>query len=184
MAENEEKKEAKKEGSKLILILVILQGLTLLALIGLGAFVFLNMKKIKNPVVVQPNMTMAKNANTPEEILKEEEKKEEKKKVEKGEKVTYELDPFIVNLMDENGRRYLRVKMDLVLSSKKAQEEIEKKKPEIRDAILMTLSGKRFMDIASLEGKMRLRDEIKENVDKLLMSGKVLDVYFTEFIVQ
>jgi len=182
MAENEEKKEKKNGGSKLILILVILQGLTLLALIGLGAFVFLNMKKIK-PVVVQPNRAIAEKSS-PEEVLKEEEKKEEKKKAEKGEKVTYELDPFIVNLMDENGRRYLRVKMDLVLSSKKAQEEIEKKKPEIRDAILMTLSGKRFMDIASLEGKMRLRDEIKENVDKLLMSGKVLDVYFTEFIVQ
>ncbi len=31
---------------------------------------------------------------------------------------------------------------------------------------------------------MRLRDEIKENVDKILLSGKVLRVYFTEFVIQ
>jgi len=179
MAEEEkEKKEKKEGGSKLILILVLMQGITLIALLGLGAFVFLNMKKLKTP----PVATVATNANMPAQ--KEEKKEKEVAKVKKGEEVICELEPFIVNLMDENGRRYLRVKMSLVLSSKQAEDEVKKKTPEIRDAILMTLSGKRFADIATLEGKMRLRDEIKENVDKILLSGKVIQVYFTEFVVQ
>ena len=180
MAEEEkEKKEKKEGGSKLILILVLMQGITLIVLLGLGAFMFLNLKKVQAPI---PSVTAVANANVPAQT--ETKKEKEVAKTKKGEEVICELEPFIVNLMDENGRRYLRVKMSLVLSSKQAEDEVKKKTPEIRDAILMTLSGKRFADIATLEGKMRLRDEIKENVDKILLSGKVIQVYFTEFVVQ
>ncbi|RLB11556.1 MAG: flagellar basal body protein FliL [Deltaproteobacteria bacterium] len=177
----EEKKKEKKEGkSKLILILVLMQAITLIAVVGLGAFMFLNFKKIQVPAI-------ASVANANAEAQKQEEEKKEKKEkevVKVKDEVICELEPFIVNLMDENGRRYLRVKMNLELSSKEAEDEVKKKMPEIRDTILMTLSGKKFADIANLEGKMRLRDEIKENVDKILLSGKVLQVYFTEFIIQ
>jgi len=179
MAEEKEKKEKKEGGSKLIFVLVLMQGLTLIALLGLGAFMFLNLKKVKTAV---PSVASVANANVP--VQPEVQKEKKVVKVKKGEEVICELDPFIVNLMDENGRRYLRVKMNLVLSSKEAEEEVKKKTPEIRDGILMTLSGKRFADIATLEGKMRLRDEIKENIDKILLSGKVLQVHFTEFVIQ
>lgn len=172
MAEEKEKKEG---GSKLILLLVLMQAITLIALIGLGAFIFLNFKKLSSQNI--PAVASAK-------VSVQQEQKKKKAESKKGEEVICELDPFIVNLMDEGGRRYLRIKMNLVLSSKKAEEEVKKKTPEIRDAILLTLSGKRFSDIATLEGKMRLRDEIKESVDKLLISGKVLHIYFTEFVVQ
>ncbi len=173
MAEEKEKKEG---GNKFILLLVILQAVTLVALVGLGAFVYLNSKKAPSP-----NIPAVANVNI---APKQKQQEKKKKEVEVKEEVICELDPFIVNLMDEGGRRYLRVKMNLVLSSKKTEEEVKKKTPEIRDAVLMTLSGKRFADIATLEGKMRLRDELKESINRLLMSGKVIQIYFTEFVVQ
>lgn len=173
MAEDKKEKKEKKDGNGKFMLLLILQGITLIALVGLGAFVFINSKKAPAPVNMPASVSIPKT-----------EPKKEIKEVKKGEEVTYGLDPFIVNLMDEGGRRYLRVKMDLVLSSKESEEEIKKKKPEIRDIIITTLSGKRFNDIATLEGKMRLRDELKENINKILMTGKVLNIYFTEFVIQ
>ncbi len=162
--------EEKKEGkNKLFLMLIILQAVTLFALIGLGAFVFVNMKKISSsPVKTNPAQ----------------EKKKEVKKEKKKEEILCSLEPFIVNLMDNAGRRYLKVKMDLIVSSKETEEEIKKKDPDIRDVIIMTLSGKTFSDVAGIEGKMRLKKEIKENLNKVLTSGKVLKVYFTEFVIQ
>jgi len=159
--------EEKKD--KRLTILIILQGITIIALIGLGIFVLLNSKKPPASVT----------ASIPNKVLVEEEKKEKM-----NEEIIYDLDPFIVNLMDNGGRRYLKIKMNLVLSSKEVEKEIEKKAPEIRDIIIMTLSEKTFNDIATLEGKMRLRDQLKENMNKVLMSGKVLKIYFTEFVIQ
>ena len=170
MTEEKEKKDSK------FMMLFILQGITLIALIGLGVFVFLNPAKI-SPTV---NSSALNNKMLAEEIKK----KEKKQEVKKEEEVICSLDPFIVNLMDNGGRRYLKVKMDFVLSSKDAQEEIKKKTSEIRDIVIMTLSGKTFNDIASLEGKIRLRDQIKENINKILAFGRVLKIYFTEFVVQ
>ena len=167
--EKEEKKEAK---DKKFMLLLILQGITLIALAGIGAFVFLNSQKAPVPM------------NARQKVQPKSDAKSDAKELKSVEEVTCSLDPFIVNLMDEAGRRYLRVKMDLVLSSKSLEDEVKKKTPEIRDKIIMTLSGKRFNDVASTEGKIRLRNELKENINKLLMSGKVLKIYFTEFVIQ
>ncbi|RLB12949.1 MAG: hypothetical protein DRG39_00540 [Deltaproteobacteria bacterium] len=171
MAKEKEEKKGEEKDKKFMLLL-ILQGITLIALAGMGVLLFLNSQKASAPV----KMTQSTQAKP--------EIKKEIKEVKKEEEVTCTLDPFIVNLMDEGGRRYLRVKMDLVLSSKNAEDEIKKKTAEIRDAIIMTLSGKRFNDIATFEGKARLRNELKENINKILACGKILNIYFTEFVIQ
>ena len=125
--EKEEKKEAK---DKKFMLLLILQGITLIALAGIGAFVFLNSQKVPAPI------------NASQKVQAKSEVKSEVKEVKKDEEVTFSLDPFIVNLMDEAGRRYLRVKMDLVLSSKSLEDEIKKKTP--RNAPCPCGSGKKY----------------------------------------
>ena len=171
----EEKEEKKETKDRKFMLLFILQAITLIALAGIGAFVFLNSQKVAAPMNAAQKVQPKTEAKT--------EAKQDINEL-KNNEVTCSLDPFIVNLMDEAGRRYLRVKMDLVLSSKSLEDEIKKKTPEIRDKIIMTLSGKRFNDVASPEGKIRLRNELKENINKLLMNGKVLEIYFTEFVIQ
>ena len=55
---------------------------------------------------------------------------------------TYPLDPFIVNLADPVGNRYLRVKLALDLGSPALQAEVEQRIPQLRDSILILLSSK------------------------------------------
>ncbi len=96
----------------------------------------------------------------------------------------FSLDTFIVNLKDEEGKRYLRITMALEVSDGAAQAEVEKRLPQVRHCILMTLPSKRYDDIRSGEGKITLRDEIITKLNSLLTTGKVTDIYFTEFVVQ
>ncbi|MCD6319831.1 MAG: flagellar basal body-associated FliL family protein [Candidatus Desulfofervidaceae bacterium] len=98
--------------------------------------------------------------------------------------VTYHLEPFVVNLLDEGGRRYLKVSIDLILSSKKASKEMDERLPEVRDQIILCLSNKSFKEICDQTGKMHLREEIKRKLNELLASGQVIKVLFTEFVVQ
>lgn len=95
-----------------------------------------------------------------------------------------ELETFIVNLADPGGKRFLRVTMDLELSSDDVQKEVATRLPQVRDAILMVLPTKRFEDISHTEGKMALRDELIASLNQLLTTGRINNIYFKEFVVQ
>jgi flagellar FliL protein len=56
--------------------------------------------------------------------------------------------------------------------------------PQIRDAILLLIGNKTFAELSDLQGKLQLRAEIIARLNKLLTTGKVKGIYFTEFVVQ
>lgn len=103
--------------------------------------------------------------------------------VEEEEGFMHRLDPFIVNLFDERGVRYLKVRLDIELWDA-TEEEIAKKTPKIRDSLIVLLSSKKYEEIGSLEGKARLREEILFRLNRILGEGKAKEVYFTDFVVQ
>ncbi len=94
------------------------------------------------------------------------------------------LEPFIVNLADPKGKRYLKVKLDLELSSKAADKELKNRIGIVRDQFIMALSSKTFQQIQGVPGKNVLRDELTARANSILKSGKVKKIYFTTFIVQ
>lgn len=96
----------------------------------------------------------------------------------------YPLDTFIVNLADQGGRRYLRVTMELELEYPENNDELMKKIPRIRDAVLKLLPTKSMEDIHSVSGKNALRDEIITKLNGLFKKEIVTNIYFTEFVIQ
>ncbi len=94
------------------------------------------------------------------------------------------LEPFIVNLADPKGKRYLKVKLDMELSNKSVEKELTDRMPIVRDQIIMALSSKTFQQIQGVPGKNSLRDELTARANSILKSGKVKKIYFTTFIVQ
>ncbi len=96
----------------------------------------------------------------------------------------YSMDTFIVNLLGGRGKNYLKAKIDLEMDNVKVTEEINKRLPQFRDSILTMLSSKTQEDIKTLEGKYQLRSEIISMLNQYLNSGKIKNVYFTDFIIQ
>lgn len=96
----------------------------------------------------------------------------------------YSLEPFIVNIYDGQEIRYLKVKVEFEVASPEAKGELDARLAPMRDAILVLLTTKTMQDIADLQGKNQLRDEILIAVSKIVPPGKVTKVYFTEFVVQ
>jgi flagellar FliL protein len=82
------------------------------------------------------------------------------------------LEPFVVNLADRG--RYLQVGIELRVVDPKVQAEVKKLVPEIRNGILLVLSGKRAEEISSAEGKMRLQLEIRQAANRALGIDLVL----------
>ncbi|ACL02714.1 flagellar basal body-associated FliL family protein [Desulfatibacillum aliphaticivorans] len=98
--------------------------------------------------------------------------------------IMVEMDSFIVNLRDREGKRYLKAKINFEVPTEAVKAEFTTRKAQIRDVILILLSAKSFAEISRLEGKLQLKEELMARVNQVLSSGRVSNVFFTEFVVQ
>ncbi len=96
----------------------------------------------------------------------------------------FSLTPFVVNLQDNIGTRYLKLTLKFELEYPEAESLIKGQLPKIRDALIILLSSKNYAEIGSVEGKYRLRDEIVKRVNRFLEDEPVRGVYFTDFVIQ
>jgi flagellar FliL protein len=97
------------------------------------------------------------------------------------------FEPFLVNLADTGGNRFLKATVQLVLESAeeaKLMEESPVVIGHLRSAILELLTQQSAPELVTPEGKEALKKAIKEHTSALLKHQKVLDVLFSEFVVQ
>jgi flagellar FliL protein len=94
------------------------------------------------------------------------------------------MDPFIANLSDEDGRRYLKATIQVEFYDAIVPPEFHRRLPQSRDMLLTLFSSKTFADVRTPQGKAVLREEIVNRLNTVLNEDAVKAVYFTEFIVQ
>jgi flagellar FliL protein len=96
----------------------------------------------------------------------------------------FKLDPFVVNLNEPRGNRYLKTTIQLEMENESLQSELERRQAQMRDIILALLTSKTTDELKALEGKFRLREELLSRLNALLVNGSIRRVYFTEFVIQ
>src|SRR5437667_11602722 len=94
------------------------------------------------------------------------------------------LEPFIANLGDEDGKRYLKATLQVEFFGTRVPDEFTARQAQVRDLVLTLFTSKQFAEIRTPQGKALLRDEIINRVNRALNRDLVKAVYFTEFIVQ
>ena len=160
----------KKAGGKPILLYVLVV-LNMAVVVAVGAMLYLSkQKEAKEPGI--------------KDVIKGEHEAQKEESAHEDDLVgkTIPLEQFLVNLAGNRGRGLLKVNLELEVDGEKVMEEIEKRKPQVRDIIIIILSSKTFAVVSSTEGKDALRDEIRDTVNSFLTRGKIKKVLFTEFI--
>lgn len=96
------------------------------------------------------------------------------------------LEPFVVNLADQDATRFLRLTLKLVLPEEQAtsMEKKEVEKARIRSAVLELLAQQTADHLVTPEGKGELKKEIAERAHQSMKGLHVTDVLFSEFVVQ
>jgi flagellar protein FliL len=94
------------------------------------------------------------------------------------------LEPFIANLADEDGKRYLRTVLQVEFFDAKVPPEFTARLPQIRDLLLTLFTSKSFPEIRTPQGKALLREDVINRMNRVFQKDLVKAVYFTEFIVQ
>ena len=97
------------------------------------------------------------------------------------------FEPFVVNLADPSASRFLRTTVQLIVTSELEAEHV-KKTPvvmmEARGAILELLTVQTSDALVTPGGKTKLKKAIGEAVGPALEHVKVVDVLFSDFVVQ
>jgi flagellar protein FliL len=173
MAEKKaDKPEEPKKGGKKKLIVVIVAVLVLLLAGGGAGYYFL---------VLKPK----------QEEMKRKQEEESKaaaliKPVPEDAKIgpMVEIKEFVVNIIGSETAHYVKASLSLELDKDTTMDEVSKRMPQIRDAILLLIGNKTFEELQDIQGKNQVKAELKSKINSFLKTGKVNNVYLTDFVVQ
>jgi len=171
MAEKEEKKDEPKKGGKKKLIIIIAAALVVLLAAGGGYFFLVHKPK--------------------QEEMKRKQEEESKaaaliRPVPEEAKIgpMVEIKEFVVNIIGEDTPHYVKASLSLELDKETTLEEVNKRMPQIRDAILLLIGNKTFEELQDIQGKNQVKAELKSKINAFLKTGKINNIYLTDFVVQ
>ncbi|MBU0943424.1 MAG: flagellar basal body-associated FliL family protein [Proteobacteria bacterium] len=95
-----------------------------------------------------------------------------------------DIKEFIVNIISEDESHYVKAALTIELNKEEALEEVNKRMPQIRDAILLLVGNKTYEELHDLQGKKQLKAELVSKINSFLQNGKIKAIYFTDFVVQ
>ena len=195
---NEQESEIKgKDLNKFLIVILMAVAILLLVFLGVNYLVMSNLITQKISKI-----------NVPQEEVEEEAAEDE---LQKG--IIVDLGDFILNLCDENQKKYLKVNVAIEVSQKDTdfpkeaapakgghghgeapvavnpmdaiQQEMTQYKPAIRDAVITNLSSKTSAELASAAGKELAKEQISNDINAILGGEReVLRVSFGQFIIQ
>ena len=97
---------------------------------------------------------------------------------------TFDMDPFVVNLNEPGGKRYLKAKVGLEFVEEEVRLELTARTHQLRDVILLHLTSKSLEDIQSVDGKIELKKALIQRINQVIKKGKVRNIFFTQFVIQ
>ena len=96
--------------------------------------------------------------------------------------------PFTVNLQGHGPTRYFQATVEVLTRDPAVEAALKRHLPIIRNDLVILFSSKDAKDLASMEGKERLRAEALATVKKVLEgetgTADVEQVFFTSFVMQ
>lgn len=99
--------------------------------------------------------------------------------------VLVNLEDIVVTLVSSAKKpRYLRININVEVPNALVAEVVSSRLPQLRDLVIMTLSDKTAEQLSSPEGKQGLRDEIFRRIDEKMPEGTLMNIYFSDLVVQ
>jgi flagellar FliL protein len=156
MADQNPGAEVKPKSNKMMIVIV---AINLLAAAGVGGFMFLGGRD-SEAAAQEPALALSEPV------------------------VTVALAPFVVNLYEPGGTRYLKLVIEAEVPGETGSQIVTANSASIRNRVIAYLSGLSFADTQGPEQKDVIQKELVKQINEVLRRDVVRNVYFTEFIIQ
>lgn len=94
------------------------------------------------------------------------------------------IDAFVANLNDPLGKRYIKLGLEVELIDKPSVEEFDAAQIKIKNMLLILLGSKQPQEMLGPKNQLQLQQEIVDRINQIIGDGKVLQVYFSMYILQ
>ena len=94
------------------------------------------------------------------------------------------IDELLVNPKNSGGKRFLVVSLGVETKSPAVLGELEQKDVVVRDAILQLLSERTSDELAAIERRDSLKQQIIFRLNGILQEGDIDRLYFTQYLLQ
>ena len=94
------------------------------------------------------------------------------------------MDNVVVNLVDARGTHYLKVAVALEFKEKELEQEINERMPELRDMLINHLASRRMEEVINRDAREIIKRQLLDLFNRRLQAGQLLNVYFSDFVVQ
>jgi len=102
----------------------------------------------------------------------------------KGPPLIIDMSDITVNLADTDESRFLRAKIKLEVQGEANQLKVNERMVQINDLVITILSGKKFNEIRTPQGKYELKEELVFRINRAIGEKTIANLYFTDFVSQ
>ncbi|MFW6138142.1 MAG: flagellar basal body-associated FliL family protein [Spirochaetota bacterium] len=97
----------------------------------------------------------------------------------------FEMQGFSINTNDVDEQHFLKITLALGYSqgSMELQSELNRRRPQLRDIVISVVGEKEYEDLNTKDKREKLKEEIKNRINEVLMNGKIEHVAYTEFVL-
>ncbi|MBI5416530.1 flagellar basal body-associated FliL family protein [Candidatus Poribacteria bacterium] len=96
------------------------------------------------------------------------------------------LGQFIVNLNDFTEKHILKIGISIEMESVNSDNDAEVKvrEAQLKDIVISIVSTRNSVDILTPQEKEKMKKELLAGINGALKKGKVVNIFFTDFVVQ
>jgi flagellar protein FliL len=110
---------------------------------------------------------------------------EELAAAEPAEGVLVSLEEIIASLRSEgSSKNYVRTAISVEVKDEAMAKVIEERLAQLRDSVIMTVSQRTAAELTTPEGTKALREDLKERLAEHLPEGALLNIYFSDLVIQ
>jgi flagellar protein FliL len=110
---------------------------------------------------------------------------EEAAEAEPAEGVLVSLEEIIASLRNDGStKNYVRTTISVEVKDEAMAKVIEERLAQLRDAVIMTVSQKTAAELTTPEGTQTLRKQLTERLAEHLPEGSLLNIYFSDLVIQ
>jgi flagellar FliL protein len=94
------------------------------------------------------------------------------------------LENIVLNLSENDRLYYLKITMGLEVSTPDMEKEVKKREAHLRDIVISCISGKGVTELDNEEERNSLKTELYRKLNKALTTGDLIQIYFSDFVIQ
>lgn len=171
---NGDGEEAPKSSKKMMIIIIV--GVVLLLIVGIAGGMFLGGFFDEDPASTETSQSTDGDSedNADEEI---------------ADILYWPLEPhFVLNFEGKSKARFMQIGLEVATTNDRSFAAVKKHLPVIRNEVVLLLSGQKYEEMVTPDGKEQLRAELIETINIILKKHKakkgIDNIYFTSFVMQ